>query len=133
MWPTCISLTVDRDRLSAPGQAFCYSWTHTEAAHPMTIDTLPVAGAVTSPAGAVGPMALLAERSRAYGGPAHGRHWHADFHFPPPAVVWLRTGGRPAPYRLVRRSASGKPARDHFGNFMYVAVVSSHGHDAQAQ
>lgn len=57
--------------------------------------------------------------ARAYGGPAHGEQWTVDLAEPPPWVE-LPTGSSSCLYRLARHPHTGRPARDHRGNLLYV-------------
>ena len=60
--------------------------------------------------------------ARAYCGPAHGQQWPIGPEGPP-AWVELPGGSSSCPYRLVRHPRTGRPARDHRGNYLYVPIV----------
>lgn len=63
-----------------------------------------------------------AGQARAYCGPAHHRCWTLPPSTDPPALVDLPVPDGSVRYRLVRHPRSGRPARDHCGNFLYVPV-----------
>ena len=60
--------------------------------------------------------------ARAYGGAAHGAQWTVD-PVDPPAWVELPIGSSSCLYRLVRHPPTGRPARDHLGNLLYVPLL----------
>ena len=62
-------------------------------------------------------------QARAYCGPAHGRSWTLSPDTTPPATVELRVGGQHFHYRLVYNPLTRRPAKDHLGNYLYIAVV----------
>lgn len=56
---------------------------------------------------------------RAYGGPAHGLCWTIDADHPPREVEIIP--GSPS-YRLIHHPRTHQPAKDHFGNYLYMPV-----------
>ena len=60
--------------------------------------------------------------ARAYCGPAHGQCWTVDADVELQPVVWLRSGTRPAAYRVTFDPVTRKPARDRLGNAVYMPV-----------
>ena len=69
--------------------------------------------------------------ARAYCGPAHGQQWPVGQEGPP-AWVELPGGSSPCLYRLVRHPRTGRPARDHRGNYLYVPIVVDGAPDDRA-
>jgi hypothetical protein len=69
--------------------------------------------------------------ARAYCGPAHGQQWPIGREGPP-ARVELPGGSSMCPYRLVRHPRTGRPARDHRGNYLYVPIVVDGAPDDRA-
>lgn len=61
-------------------------------------------------------------RARAYCGAAHGLTWELDRDSDPPDVIDLPVEGARASYRLVYNPRTGRRARDHHGNYLYVPV-----------
>jgi hypothetical protein len=61
--------------------------------------------------------------ARAYCGSAHGRSWTLSPDTTPPATVELRVGGQQFHYRLAYNPLTRRPAKDHLGNYLYIAVV----------
>lgn len=61
-------------------------------------------------------------RARAYRGAAHGLTWSLPLDRDPPEVAGLAPAGDETLYRIVRNPRSGRLARDHHGNFLYVPV-----------
>ena len=61
--------------------------------------------------------------ARAYCGPAHGRSWTLSPDTTPPATVELRVDGQQVHYRLAYNPLTRRPAKDHLGNYLYIAVV----------
>lgn len=79
----------------------------------------------TSPNGVPRPgIAVRYEvlRARAYCGAAHGLSWTLDPDSDPPDVVDLPLEGGLESYRLVYNPLTGRQARDHHGNYVYVPV-----------
>ena len=69
--------------------------------------------------------------ARAYCGPAHGQEWPIGPEGPP-AWVELPCGRSSCVYRLVRHPRTGRPARDHRGNYLYVPIVIDGAPDDRA-
>jgi hypothetical protein len=64
-------------------------------------------------------------QARAYCGPAHGRSWTLSRETTPPGTVELTVGGQQFHYRLAYDPRTRRPARDHLGNYLYIAMVKS--------
>jgi hypothetical protein len=62
-------------------------------------------------------------QARAYCGPAHGRSWSLTRDTTPPGTVELMVGGQQFRYRLAYNPMTRRPARDHLGNYLYIAVI----------
>ena len=60
-------------------------------------------------------------QGRAYCGAAHGQQW-TIVDGDPPDWVELPIGASSVLYRLARQPRSGRPARDQFGNYLYVPM-----------
>lgn len=68
-------------------------------------------------------MEMLAPRqARAYCGPAHHRHWAVPPDIDPPEIVELPTPAGIARYHLVHHPSTGRPARDYYGNLLYIPI-----------
>ncbi len=76
---------------------------------------------VTRPSGQRPPRART---TRACGGAAHGVDWPVGVDGPP-SQVELPVGASSHLYRLLRTSATGRPACDVRGAFLYVPVVET--------
>jgi hypothetical protein len=62
-------------------------------------------------------------QARAYCGPAHGRSWTLTRDTTPPGTVELMVGGQQFHYRLVYNPRTRQPAKDHLGNYLYIAAI----------
>lgn len=69
---------------------------------------------------------VVTPEARAYGGSAHGQQWPVRGH-EPPAWVELPVGASSCFYRVARQPRTGRPARDHLGNYLYVPIVETGG------
>lgn len=61
-------------------------------------------------------------RARAYCGPAHGHCWVLDPVAVPPSSVELGVGSDLTCYRLVHHPRTRRPARDYWGNYLYMPL-----------
>jgi hypothetical protein len=68
-------------------------------------------------------IAVDSSQARAYCGPAHGRSWTLTRPSTPPETVELMVGGQQFHYRLAYNPLTRRPAKDHLGNYLYIAVV----------
>lgn len=80
-------------------------------------DSEPVSNVIPGPG-----VRPVSRESKAYCGPAHGQQWPVAG-AQPSAWVELPVGASSALYRLVRHRATGRPVRDHLGNYLYVPMA----------
>ena len=88
--------------------------------------TAPTTRPEAGPSATVVPLISLPARhqARAYCGPLHGMSWPlADAE--PPERVDLGGSDSVHPYHLVRHPRTGRPARDHRGQYAYVPAPVS--------
>ncbi len=71
---------------------------------------------------ALGMEMLEPRQARAYCGPAHHRHWAVPPDIDPPEIVELPTPDGVTRYHLVHHPSTGHPARDYYGNLLYIPI-----------
>jgi hypothetical protein len=79
--------------------------------------------AQSEPSAPTQALSVDSARGRAYCGPAHGRSWTLTHETTPPETVELVVDGQQCHYRLAYNPLTRRPARDHLGNYLYVAMV----------